>query len=42
MQVWIVNDDADMRRLFDWGVTGLISDMPDVAVHVRDTYVAPR
>lgn len=35
VQVWIVNDADDMRRLAGWGVTGFISDRPDVAVAVR-------
>jgi glycerophosphoryl diester phosphodiesterase len=30
--VWVVNAEADMRRLLDWGVTGLITDRPDLAV----------
>ena len=32
LQVWVVNDDADIIRLLDWGVDGVISDRPDVAV----------
>lgn len=32
VQVWTVNDEADMYRLFDWGVDALITDVPDVAV----------
>jgi len=36
VQVWIVNEAADMRRLAAWGVTGFISDTPDVAVALRD------
>jgi glycerophosphoryl diester phosphodiesterase len=26
---WTVNDAADMRRLIDWGVDGIITDYPD-------------
>jgi glycerophosphoryl diester phosphodiesterase len=32
VQAWVVDDADDMRLLVGWGVTGLISDRPDVAV----------
>ena len=28
--VWTVNEPADMRRMIEWGVDGVISDYPDV------------
>jgi len=36
LQVWTVNAEADMRRLLAWGVDGLITDKPELAVRVRD------
>jgi len=34
VKVWTVDEEADMRRLLAWGVDGIITDRPDVAVPV--------
>jgi glycerophosphoryl diester phosphodiesterase len=34
VQAWIIDEEPIMRRLMSWGITGLISDRPDVAVRV--------
>lgn len=34
VKVWTVDEEADIRRLVSWGVAGIISDRPDVAVRV--------
>lgn len=35
LHVWTVNAEADMRRLFGWGVDGIFTDDPQLAVRVR-------
>lgn len=42
VQVWTVNEEADMRRLFEWGVDGIITDRPHDAVRVRDQWLSER
>lgn len=36
VQAWIVDEPDDMRTILEWGVTGLITDRPDVAMEVAD------
>ena len=38
VQVWVVNERSDIQRLLDWGVDGIISDVPDLAVSTRDQW----
>ena len=42
LQVWVVNERDDIRRLLDWGVDGIISDRPDIAVATRDEWFIHR
>ena len=39
LQVWVVNEADQIRRLLDWGVDGIISDRPDIAVATRDEWL---
>lgn len=32
LQSWVIDTEEDMKMLMDWGVSGLISDRPDLAV----------
>lgn len=42
VQVWVVNERDDILRLLDWGVDGIISDRPDIAIRARDEWLTRR
>ena len=42
MQVWVVNERRDILRLLDWGVDGIISDRPDIAIATRNDWLEKR
>lgn len=41
VHAWVVDEPSDMRRLLSWGVTGLISDRPDIALREINARGAP-
>jgi glycerophosphoryl diester phosphodiesterase len=40
VQLWTIDEAADMERLLAWGADALISNRPDVAVAVRNAFVS--
>ncbi|MEO7156933.1 MAG: glycerophosphodiester phosphodiesterase [Vicinamibacterales bacterium] len=42
VQVWVVNERDDIQRLLDWGIDGIISDRPDIAVATRNAWLVHR
>lgn len=39
VQVWVIDESDDVKRLFTWGVDGVISDRPDVARAARNEWL---
>lgn len=40
VDVWVVDTPEAIRRLFAWGVDGVITDRPDLAVRERDAWLS--
>jgi glycerophosphoryl diester phosphodiesterase len=42
VNVWVVDDEADMLRMLEWGVNGIITDVPEIAGRVVDDWLSER
>lgn len=40
VDVWVVDGADDITRLLSWGVDGVITDRPDIALRARDAWLA--
>ncbi|MFW9967854.1 MAG: glycerophosphodiester phosphodiesterase [Candidatus Thorarchaeota archaeon] len=40
VNVWVVDDEADMLRMLEWGVNGIITDVPEIAGRVVDDWLS--
>jgi glycerophosphoryl diester phosphodiesterase len=40
IHAWTVNDELRIKELLTLGITGIITDVPDVAIQVRDNFLA--
>jgi glycerophosphoryl diester phosphodiesterase len=42
VNVWAVDDEADMLQILEWGVNGIITDFPETGVRVVDDWLSER
>jgi glycerophosphoryl diester phosphodiesterase len=42
VNVWVVDDAADMLQILEWGVNGIITDFPEKGVRVVDDWLSEK
>jgi glycerophosphoryl diester phosphodiesterase len=42
VNVWGVDDEADILCVLEWGVKGIITDVPEVGVRVVDDWLSEK
>jgi glycerophosphoryl diester phosphodiesterase len=39
VHIWTVDEEADMERLLEWGVDGIVTKRPDTAARARERHL---
>jgi glycerophosphoryl diester phosphodiesterase len=39
VHIWTVDTEADMDRLLEWGVDGIVTKRPDAAAKARERHI---